>query len=85
MSIILWIVFGGLIGWIASIIMRTDAEQGMIMNIALGIVGGVVGGWIMKAFDRPGITGFDIYSFVVALLGAIILISIGRIFRRQRT
>ena len=47
MGILLWIIFGGLVGWIASMIMRTDAEQGIILNVIVGIVGAVIGGWLM--------------------------------------
>jgi uncharacterized membrane protein YeaQ/YmgE (transglycosylase-associated protein family) len=82
MSILLWIVFGALVGWIASLVMRTDAEQGAFLNIVVGIVGAVLGGWIMSVFGKSGVTGFNIYSFVVALIGAIVLITIVRAVRR---
>lgn len=76
MGIILWIIFGALVGWIASLIMKTDAQQGPFLNIAVGIVGAVIGGWVMSALGQTGFTGFNLYSFLVALLGAIILISL---------
>lgn len=82
MGIILWIVFGALVGWIASMIMKTDAEQGALLNIVVGIVGAVIGGWIMSFFGQTGTTGFNFYSFVVALLGAIVLIAIVKALRR---
>ncbi|MCC2630410.1 MAG: transglycosylase [Candidatus Paceibacter sp.] len=81
MEIILWIVFGALVGWIASLIMRTDAEQGAVLNIVVGVVGAVLGGWIMNALGYTGVNGFNLYSFVVALLGAIVLIAIVRAVR----
>ncbi len=81
MGIILWIIFGALVGWIASLIMRTDAQQGAFLNIVVGIVGAVLGGWIMSFIGRSGVTGFNLYSFVVALLGAIVLIAIVRAVR----
>jgi len=81
MSILLWIIFGALIGWVASLIMGNDAEQGALMNIIVGIVGAVLGGWIMSIFGETGVTGFNLYSFVVALLGSIILIGLVRALR----
>ncbi len=82
MGIILWIIFGALVGWIASIIMKTDAEQGALLNIVVGVVGAVLGGWIMSFFGENGVSGFNLYSFVVALLGAIVLIAIVKAIRR---
>lgn len=81
MGLILWIVFGGLVGWLASLLMGTDAQQGLFLNVIVGIVGAVIGGWIMSAVGETGVTGFNIYSFVVALIGAIVLIGLVRIFR----
>ncbi len=83
MGIIIWIVFGGLVGWVASLIMKSDAEQGILMNIIVGIVGAVVGGWIMSLLGESGVGGFNIYSFLVALLGACALIAIVRAVRRS--
>jgi uncharacterized membrane protein YeaQ/YmgE (transglycosylase-associated protein family) len=82
MAIILWIVFGALVGWIASLIMKTDAQQGALLNIIIGIVGAVIGGWLMNTFGSAGVTGFNLYSFIVALLGAIVLIGIVKVLRR---
>lgn len=82
MGVILWIIFGALVGWIASIIMKTDAEQGPFLNIVVGIIGAVLGGWIMNFFGQGGTSGFNLYSFVVALLGAIVLIAIVKAVRR---
>jgi uncharacterized membrane protein YeaQ/YmgE (transglycosylase-associated protein family) len=82
MGILLWIIFGALVGWIASIIMKTDAEQGPLLNIVVGIVGAVLGGWIMNFFGHTGTTGFNLYSFIVALVGAIVLIAIVKAIRR---
>ncbi len=82
MGIILWIVFGALVGWIASIIMKTDAQQGALLNIIVGIVGAVIGGWVMNFFGEGDVSGFNVYSFIVALLGAIILIGVVKAVRR---
>ncbi len=78
MNILLWIVFGAIAGWIASLIMGTDARQGAVANILLGIVGGLVGGLIMNLFGAPSVTGLNVYSLLVAVLGAVSLIWIGR-------
>jgi uncharacterized membrane protein YeaQ/YmgE (transglycosylase-associated protein family) len=82
MGIILWIIFGALVGWIASMIMKTDAEQGAFLNIIVGIIGAVLGGWVMNFFGQSGTTGFNLYSLIVAILGACILIAIVKALRR---
>ena len=82
MSLLLFIVFGGLVGWIASMLMGTDGQQGIILNILVGIVGAVLGGWLMRYLGEPGVTGLNIYSFLVALLGAVIFIVIVKFLRR---
>ena len=79
MGIILWIVFGAIVGWIASMVMGTT--EGLILDIVLGIVGAVLGGWLMSFFGKGGVTGFNLYSFLVALLGAIVLIAIVKAIR----
>ncbi len=81
MSIILWIIFGGLVGWVASIIMNTNAQQGILLNIIVGIVGASLGGLIMGGVGRGGVGGFSFYSFLVALLGAIVLIFLVKLIR----
>lgn len=81
MGIILWIVFGALAGWIASMFMKTDASQGTMMDIIMGIVGAMVGGFVMNFFGQAGVTGFNFYSLTVAVIGAIIVIYIGRMMR----
>lgn len=82
MGIILWIIFGALVGWIASLIMGTDARQGALANIGIGIVGALIGGFIMSFLGKSGVTGFNLYSFLVSLVGAIVLILIIRALRR---
>lgn len=78
MNVILWIIFGAVAGWLASVIMKTNSQQGLLMDIVLGIVGGVVGGFVMSIFGQPGVTGFNLYSFIVAIVGAAALIAVGR-------
>lgn len=81
MGILLWIIFGGLVGWIASMIMGTDSSQGPFLNIIVGIIGGVIGGAIMSLLGEYPVTGFNLYSFLVALLGSVVLIGIIRAVR----
>ncbi len=81
MGIILWIVFGALVGWIASLIMNTDSQQGTLLNIVIGIVGAFIGGELMNFFGGTAVTGFNVYSFFVALFGAVVLISLSKMFR----
>jgi uncharacterized membrane protein YeaQ/YmgE (transglycosylase-associated protein family) len=81
MSLILWVVLGAIAGWIASALMKSG-HQGIGMDILLGIVGAVVGGWIMNLVGYSSATGFNLYSLVVAVIGAIVLIAIVRMIRR---
>ena len=83
MGIILWIIFGALAGWVASIIMKTNSGQGTISDIIMGIVGAVVGGFIMNLLGLSGVNGFNLYSFSVAVIGAIVVIYIGRMVRNR--
>lgn len=80
MGIILWIIFGALVGWVASMVMKSDG--GLMWDIVVGIVGAVVGGWVMSILGESGVSGFNLYSFLVALLGACVLIAIVRAVRR---
>lgn len=79
MGILLWIVFGAIVGWIASAVMGTS--EGLVLDIILGIVGAVLGGWLMSFLGKGGVTGFNLYSFLVALLGAVVLIAIVKAIR----
>jgi uncharacterized membrane protein YeaQ/YmgE (transglycosylase-associated protein family) len=82
MQIIAWIVVGGLAGWVASMIMRTDGQMGAGANIIVGILGALIGGWIVTLFGGPALgDGFSVYSFLVAVLGSIVLLGIVRSFR----
>lgn len=82
MDIIIWIIFGALVGWIASAIMKSN--DGVLMDIVIGIVGAMLGGWIMSFFGKSGVTGFNLYSFLVAILGAVVLIWIVRAIRGSK-
>lgn len=88
MNFIIWLVVGGLIGWIASIIMKTNAQQGMFLNIVVGIVGAFLGGWFLAPLLGTGTINsndFSIAGLGVSLLGAILLLAIVNFFRRCRS
>ena len=80
MGIIGWIILGGLAGWVASIMMGTNAKQGLLGNIIVGVIGAMIGGFIVGMFGGSGVTGFNWWSFGVALFGAIIALGIARLF-----
>lgn len=82
MNWLVWIIFGALAGWIASIIMGRNKQMGAIANIVVGIIGAFIGGWIMNFFGAQGVTGFDFRSFLVAVFGAVVLLFVvGRLRR----
>lgn len=87
MNIIIWLIMGGLVGWIASIIMGTDGQQGIILNVVVGIVGALIGGWLIGPLLGAGSIneGLSVMSFVVSLIGAVILLAILSLFRRGST
>lgn len=74
MSIIGWIVLGLIAGWLASKVMGTSGNQGVLMDIVLGIVGAIVGGFVFSLFGTAGVTGFNIWSLIVATIGAVIVV-----------
>jgi len=83
MSIIAWIILGGLAGWIASMIMRTNEQMGVLANIVVGIIGALIGGFIVQLFGGDGITGFSIQTLLVAIFGAVILLALVRTVSRS--
>ncbi len=87
MNLIIALIIGGIIGWLASIVMRTDAQQGILLNIVVGIIGSLLGGFLLGPILGGGnlLSGsLDVMTLVVALLGAIILLAIVNMFRRGR-
>jgi uncharacterized membrane protein YeaQ/YmgE (transglycosylase-associated protein family) len=80
LNIILWILFGALAGWIASMIMRTNAQQGGVANIVIGILGALIGGWLARVLFGIDLGTFSIGSLIIAIAGAAILIAILRAF-----
>ena len=87
MNFIIWLIVGGIIGWLASMIMRTDGQQGIILNVIVGIVGSFLGGWLIAPLLGTGTVNagdFSIMGLVASLIGAIILLAIVNLFRRGR-
>jgi uncharacterized membrane protein YeaQ/YmgE (transglycosylase-associated protein family) len=85
MNLIIWIVVGGIIGWIASLIMRTDAQQGVLMNIVIGIAGALLGGWLLTPLVGSATINqgnFSLAGLGVSLFGAIILLALVSFVRR---
>ncbi|MFC0202765.1 GlsB/YeaQ/YmgE family stress response membrane protein [Novosphingobium soli] len=85
MTLLLILLVGGIIGWLASILMRTDAQQGIFLNIVVGIVGAVIAGFIVTPLigGAPITSGsFDILSLFASFLGAVVLLAIVNLFRR---
>lgn len=81
-NLIFWIVLGALAGWIASMIMKRDSQMGAGANIVVGIVGALIGGFIMNSLGGQGVTGFNVYSVLVAIGGAVVLLFIVGLFQR---
>jgi uncharacterized membrane protein YeaQ/YmgE (transglycosylase-associated protein family) len=86
MSFIIWLIVGGIVGWLASLVMRTDGQQGILLNVVVGIVGSFLGGWLISPLVGVGnlSQGISIGSIIVSLVGAIILLAIVNLFRRGR-
>lgn len=84
MGILGWIILGGLAGWVASMFVGTNRQQGLLGNIIAGIIGGVVGGWVFSLLGGSGVTGFNIWSFVVAVVGAVIVLLIWQAISGRR-
>jgi uncharacterized membrane protein YeaQ/YmgE (transglycosylase-associated protein family) len=86
MGFLVWLIVGGIVGWLASLIMRTDAQQGILLNIVVGIIGAFIGGWVISPLVGVGTIneGISIGSVVVSLIGAVVLLAIVNLFRRGR-
>lgn len=86
MGIILWLIIGGVVGWLASLVMRRDASQGIILNIVVGIIGAMLGGWLIgPLLGAPSINSgeISIASLLVSFLGAVILLAIVNLITRR--
>ncbi len=85
MNFIIWLVIGGIIGWLASMVMKTDAQQGILLNVVVGIVGAFLGGWLISPLVGVGTINqdnFSLPSMAVSFVGAVILLAIVNLFRR---
>jgi len=87
MNIIIWLIVGGLIGWLASLVMRTDAQQGIVLNVVVGIIGALLGGFLLSPLVGSGTinqNNFSLPALLVSFGGAVILLFIVNMFRRGR-
>ena len=87
MNFIIWLIVGGIIGWLASLMMKTDGQQGIILNVVVGIVGALLGGWLISPLLGVGTINqdnFSLPSLLVSFLGAAILLAIVNLFRRGK-
>jgi len=85
MNFIIWLIVGGVIGWIASMIMRTDGQQGILLNVVVGIVGSMLGGWLIAPLLGSGTVNqgdFSLMGLLASLMGAVILLAIVNLVRR---
>ena len=88
MNLIIWLVLGGIVGWLASILMKTDAQQGLLLNVVVGIVGAMVSGWLISPLVGVATINQDNFSLpglLVSFVGAVILLAVVNLFRRRRT
>ena len=84
MGILSWIVFGAIAGWVASIIVGRNKRMGCISNIVVGIVGALIGGFLMSLVGNAGVSGFNLQSFIVAVVGAVVFLGITGWWRKRR-
>lgn len=86
MGIIMWLIIGGIVGWLASIIMKRDGQQGILLNIVVGIVGAFLGGFLIAPMVGTGTinSGLSLGSFLTSLAGAVILLGIVNLFKRGK-
>lgn len=87
MNFIIWIVVGGIIGWLASLMMKTDAQQGLLLNVVVGIVGALLSGWIIAPLLGTGTinqNNFSIGALLASFLGAVVLLALVNLFRRGK-
>ena len=88
MNLIIWLIAGGVVGWLASLLMRTDGEQGVLLNVLVGIVGAAIGGWVISPLvGIPSINdgSLALGALVVSLLGSVVLLAIVDLIRRSTT
>ena len=84
MNILVWLIVGGLVGWAASVFMGTDGRQGMVLNVVVGLLGAVIGGWLFEGVFRSGSINqgdFSVPALLVSFLGAIVLLFVLKLVR----
>ena len=74
-----WLIVGAAAGWLASVVMKTNRQQGLLMDIVVGIIGALIGGFLFTEFGTAGVTGFDIWSVFVAFVGGVVLLAAVRL------
>ena len=87
MNLILWLAVGGVVGWLASLMMRTDGQQGIVLNVVVGLVGAFLAGWFISPLSGVGTINqshFSLPALLVSLVGAVILLAIVNFFRRGK-
>ena len=84
MSVLAWIVVGLIAGWLAKMISPGPEQAGLLATLLIGVIGAVVGGWLFNAFGRAGASGIDVYSVIVATLGAVVFLFIWKAIRGGR-
>jgi uncharacterized membrane protein YeaQ/YmgE (transglycosylase-associated protein family) len=87
MNFIIWLVVGAIVGWLASVVMHTNAQQGWLLNIIVGIVGALVAGWFIAPLFGTGTINqgdFSLPALIVSFLGAVLLLAVVNLFRRGR-
>ncbi|WP_088285076.1 GlsB/YeaQ/YmgE family stress response membrane protein [Ideonella sp. A 288] len=85
MNLIIWLIVGGLIGWLASVLMKTNGQQGLFLNVVVGIVGAMLGGWFLSPLVGVGTinqNNFSLPAMLVSFIGAAVLLAIVNVFRR---
>lgn len=85
LNILAWIIVGGLAGWVASMIMKTNGSMGVLLNVVVGIIGAFIGGWVVNALLGADPEIFSIGGFITAVIGAVILLAIVKLFTRGKT
>ena len=83
LNVALWIIFGGLVGWIASMVARSKQQLPSVIHIVVGVLGALVGGWFMHEMCGSGITAFNVVSLAVAVLGASTLLVVFKLISRE--
>lgn len=79
-----WLIVGAVAGWLASMAMKTNGQQGLLMDIVVGIAGAFIGGFLFNQFGAAGVTGFNIWSVIVAFIGAVVLLALLRLLGGRR-